>query len=168
MRRPVGNIRVVNASPLITLAKVDRLDLLVSTGQRLVIPLAVAEEILAGPAGDPARRALEHGYGAPFQPIDIDRDILAWSLGAGESSVLTIARAKGALAILDDRSARVAARTLGIRMTGTLGIVIQGVRDGRVGSTVALLRELRAAGLRLQDRAIAEALSRALDEKWEP
>jgi predicted nucleic acid-binding protein len=133
-----------------------------------VVPEAVASEVLAGPAADPARRALENGFGAPFEPAGVDAEVLAWSLGAGETSVLSLARAMSALAILDDRGARVAARVLGVRLTGTLGIVVQAAREGRVGSAAGLIRELRAAGLRLQDQAIAEALARGLGEVWEP
>jgi hypothetical protein len=54
----VGETWVVNASPLITLAKIGRLDLLHFTDQDLLIPAAVAEEILAGPASDPVSVAL--------------------------------------------------------------------------------------------------------------
>lgn len=140
--------------------------MLTSRGQQLIIPEEVAHEVLAGPEGDPARLALESGFGTPFHPVGLDADVLAWSLGAGESSVLALARSLDAMAILDDRNARVAARALRVRLTGTLGIIIQGARD--VGSAAELIRELRAAGLRLQDRAIAEALSRALGETWEP
>ena len=50
----MARVRFVNASPLITLAKVGRLDLLSGPGVQLVIPEAVAEEVLAGPEGDPA------------------------------------------------------------------------------------------------------------------
>jgi hypothetical protein len=158
----------VNASPLITLAKVRRLDLLTGPDHRLLVPQAVADEILAGPVEDPARQALAGGFGAPFEVTAADAEILGWSLGAGESAVLALARAKGGLAILDDRSARVAAQTLGIRLTGTLGLVIQGAREGRVDSAAELLRELKAAGLRLDDKAIAVALARSLGERWEP
>ncbi|MGH8655727.1 MAG: DUF3368 domain-containing protein [Gammaproteobacteria bacterium] len=164
----MDKVRVVNASPLIALAKVGRLDLLTSRGQQLIIPEPVAHEVLAGPEGDPARLALESGFGTPFHPVGLDADVLAWSLGAGESSVLALARSLDAMAILDDRNARVAARALQVRFTGTLGIIIQGAREGHLGSAAELIRELRAAGLRLQDRAVAEALSRALGETWEP
>lgn len=164
----MGDIRVVNASPLITLAKVGRLDLLSSRGQQLVIPSQVADEVLAGPDQDPARLALEGGFGAPFHSIAIDPDVLGWSLGTGESAVLSAARSMRALAILDDHDARIAAGSLGIRLTGTLGIVVQGAREGHVASAGRLVRELRAAGLHLDDRAVAGALARYLDEVWEP
>src|SRR3990172_7192648 len=61
-RQAVGEVRVVKASPLITLAKVGRLDLLTRGGQQLVVPTQVADEVLAGPERDPARLAPEGGF----------------------------------------------------------------------------------------------------------
>ncbi len=58
----MAEIWVSNASPIITLAKVGRLDLF-DLAEQLLIPDAVAQEILAGPADDPARLALERGLG---------------------------------------------------------------------------------------------------------
>ncbi len=52
---------IVNASPLISLAKIGHLDLLRSGDREVLIPSAVAEEILSGPAGDPASVALTAG-----------------------------------------------------------------------------------------------------------
>ena len=164
----MGEVRVVNASPLITLAKVGRLDLLTRGGRQLVVPTQVTDEVLAGPERDPARLALEGGFGAPFHSTAIDPEVLGWSLGAGESAVLSAARSLGAIAILDDQDARTAARALGIRLTGTLGIVIQSAREGHIASAAQLIRELRDAGLRLDNRVVADALSQSLGETWEP
>lgn len=44
---------VINASPIITLAKVGRLDLLEELAPDIGIPLAVVKEIMAGPESDP-------------------------------------------------------------------------------------------------------------------
>src|SRR4029079_9951626 len=69
-RRPFGSSRgrfplkeswVVNASPLITLAKIRRLSLLRTLEREVLIPSAVATELLAGPADDPAAAALQAG-----------------------------------------------------------------------------------------------------------
>ena len=162
----VADIWVVNASPLIALAKVGHVDLLAAPGRSVVVPEAVAEEILRGHADDPARRALEAGL--DVRPAALDPEVLEWSLGAGESAVLSLSRALGALAILDDREARVAARTLGVRFSGTLGIIVQAARAGRIGSAAPLIRALRSAGLYLSDHAVANALRRHLGESWEP
>ncbi|MDQ3773882.1 MAG: DUF3368 domain-containing protein [Pseudomonadota bacterium] len=136
----MAEIWVVNASPLIALAKVGHVDLLATPGRSVIVPEAVAEEILRGHAYDPARRALEAGLGADVRRAAHDPEVVEWSLGAGESAVLSLSRALGALAILDDREARVAARTLGVRFSGTLGIVVQAARAGRIGSAVPLIR----------------------------
>ena len=74
--------RIVNASPLITLAKVGRLDLLEDAGIKLVVPEAVAHEVYRGAPEDPARLVLERGFGAPFAKSPLDPDVLSWSLGA--------------------------------------------------------------------------------------
>src|SRR6266536_2175092 len=51
---PVKNNWVVNASPLILLAKVKHLELLLKLSNTLVIPASVVTEIKTGPADDPA------------------------------------------------------------------------------------------------------------------
>lgn len=58
----MSEIWVVNASPLIVLAKVGRLDVLEGMA-RILVPAAVRAEILAGPVDDLARQALESGWG---------------------------------------------------------------------------------------------------------
>ena len=50
---------VVNASPLIVLAKINQQQLLRQLATELVVPEAVSAEIEAGPAYDPACQFLE-------------------------------------------------------------------------------------------------------------
>jgi predicted nucleic acid-binding protein len=49
---------VCNASPLITLAKANLLELLPKLFDEVCLPAAVEAEIARGPAGDPMRRRL--------------------------------------------------------------------------------------------------------------
>ena len=49
---------MVNASPLILLAKVGQIDLLCNLTEQLVIPASVVQEIEQGPTHDPARQWL--------------------------------------------------------------------------------------------------------------
>jgi predicted nucleic acid-binding protein len=110
---------VADTSPLIVLGKVGRLDLLLEGSKRLVLPLAVADEIRAGPASDPGRIALDAGRRGDPVPVDVLPSVLEWGLGAGESAVLTLAASRGAIAVLDDREARRAAHALGIPAVGS-------------------------------------------------
>ncbi len=81
---------VVNASPLILLSRIDRLDLLTKLADEVVVPEAVREEVLAGAEQNPEVRSLPVRFRvveAPVVPVEIER----WDLGPGESSVLAVA-----------------------------------------------------------------------------
>ncbi|MEX2399258.1 MAG: hypothetical protein WD423_00705 [Rhodothermales bacterium] len=99
---------VVNASPLILLAKVDHIHLLTELMDTLVIPAAVAEEVNAGPDDDPARRWLRE-IGSEYVRATQDEasDVVAWDLGRGETAVLSWAlRHPDWIAVVDDLAAR--------------------------------------------------------------
>ncbi len=49
---------VLNASPIIVLARVGHEHLFEALAVQVVVPQAVVEDIEAGPVGDPARRAI--------------------------------------------------------------------------------------------------------------
>jgi predicted nucleic acid-binding protein len=81
---------VVNASPLILLARVGREDLLRALPRRVVVPRAVASEINAGPPDDPARRVLTRGE---LQIIDTpasSAEVLVWDLTVREALSRTV------------------------------------------------------------------------------
>jgi predicted nucleic acid-binding protein len=150
---------VVNASPLIVLARAGRLDLLLLLGDRIVVPDVVAEEVKAH--SDEAARALaSHAWlvRSPAEPLSAT--IAAWDLGRGESAVLSWAAAHpGCLAVIDDYAARTCAEVLGIPVIGTLGLALRAKIRGRVAAARPLIEELRRAGLYLSDKLIDDALS---------
>lgn len=158
---------VVNSSPLITLAKIDRLDLLAGQGRDLLIPRPVAWEVLQGPESDPARLAIERGFGSRHPETEVLPELVPWSLGRGESAVLSLAREIGATAVVDDRDARVAASALGVRTIGTLGIVLSARRTGQLSLAAPVILQLRDAGLRLSERLVSQALWEAFEETIE-
>jgi predicted nucleic acid-binding protein len=162
----VSDVWVVDASPVIALAKADRLHLLHDLCRELLIPEPVVAEILAGPPSDPARQAIERGWGLPVAPHHIPPG-LVWGLGAGETSVLAVAMdRKPATAVLDDAEARTCAKSLGIEVIGTLGIVLRAKRKLLIPSAADVLKALRTAGFRLDDEVARTALHR-IGETWE-
>jgi predicted nucleic acid-binding protein len=163
----VSNVWVVNASPVIALAKVGRLHLLHDLCQELLVPEAVITEILAGPPSDPARRAVESGWGVRVAVDHIAPDLLEWGLGTGESAVLTVAmERKPATAVLDDAAARTCAKALGIRVIGTLGALLRARKKNAISSVADVLKALQVAGLRLDNNVIRSALE-GIGETWE-
>ena len=125
---------VVNASPLITLARVGHADWLRQLSDEVVVPEAVRTEIEAGPA-DPAQRVLSAGWLAIVPTPPPAPEIVAWGLGAGETAVLALTYAEpGRTAILDDRPARRCAGALGVSVRGTLGLVVMARQRGLTDS----------------------------------
>ncbi|MBU0705475.1 MAG: DUF3368 domain-containing protein [Chloroflexi bacterium] len=157
---------VLNASPLIVLARIGQEHLLQSLADEVVVPHAVIEEIKAGPVGDPAHRAVTGGQ---FLIVDTapSPEILTWDLGTGETAVLSFALAEpGWTAILDDAAARKCARSFGLSLKGTLAVVILAKQRELIPSAADVLRSLLGIGFRLDERVIREALSRTVGEVW--
>jgi predicted nucleic acid-binding protein len=79
----LSEIWIANASPIIVLTQCGYLDLLTKLSSKVVVPQAVVEEIIAGTPSDPARVAIENGWGDRAVPQSIATDLLEWGLGRG-------------------------------------------------------------------------------------
>lgn len=140
---------VFNASPVIVLAKASLLDRLLPLGDHVCIPEAVAREISHGkdPA-DPARCWVARQSSLIHPAAAISPFLMAWDLGAGESAVISLTEAMpGAVAVLDDLAARRCAQAIGLKIIGTLGLVLMAKRAGLIPSASQALDAVVAAGL---------------------
>ena len=151
---------VVNASPLIVLAKAGLLEFLRLAGETVLVPAPVAAELRAH-RNDAGARALSN---TPWLKIVVPpatpQWIAAWDLGAGESSVLAWAYANpGTRAILDDLAGRRCAQTASIHIRGTLGLILLAKQRGKIGAARPEVENLRKAGLYLSDTIINRALA---------
>lgn len=159
---------MVDASPVITLAKAGHLDLLEQLSENLLIPAPVRDEVLHGPPSDPAWQALRRGWGQIVSPGPVPEAVLEWGLGAGESAVLALTLAgPRRTAVLDDAAARACARTLGVRYLGTLAVVLRAKQAGLIESAATVMVALREAGLRIDEGTLRTALER-IGERWPP
>ena len=157
---------VVNASPLICLAKAGFSDLLLKLPDEIIVPSAVLEEIQAGQSGDSAQKALATGK-FPIRNIQVIPEILAWDLGKGESAVISyVFSHPGWIAIIDDRAARKCALSYSIQLKRTLAVVILAKKRGLVASAADIMRSLQASGLRLDSEVIRTALKQTVGEDW--
>jgi len=150
----------VNASPIILLGDIDKLQLLEVLCDTLVIPMEVANEILAGPHKDEAQRWLQdQGASYIHEQSTMDSAVVGWDLGAGETAVLTWARQHSEYeAILDDRAARDCATTLTIPVRGTLGVILLAKREGLIPQVGSLFDALIDVGLRISPEILKIAL----------
>jgi predicted nucleic acid-binding protein len=156
-----------NTSPLLILARIDRLDLL-GDPARVAITRAVLDEIRdkedeATLRVDALVRNAMPVVTPPSSPtVDASR-----SLGPGERSVLYWALDGGAEAVcvLDDAAARAEARRLKLVFTGTLGLMIRAKSEGSIDAVLPLVEQAVGAGLYLTDSVLAAALER-IGESW--
>lgn len=159
---------VLNASPLIVLARIGHDDLFSALADEVVVPEAVATEIRAGPTTDRARQLIERDKFNIVPSSPASAELMAWDLGAGESAVIAYALMQpGWTAILDDELARRCARSFSISMKGTLAVVLLAKQRRIIPSASALLRSLRANGFRISDQVARESLWRTVGEKWD-
>lgn len=157
---------VLDASPLITLGKVSQIALIRRMTSDLVIPEGVVGEVDQGPADDQAKKWIHEGGACLVRrSTEIPPLIRSWDLGLGETEVISWAFLNPAYeAILDDRAARNCASSLGIRVRGTIGIILLAKKDGVLPLIKPLLTQLIDSGSRISPE-LFRAACRLADEE---
>jgi predicted nucleic acid-binding protein len=157
---------VLDASPLILLARIGQERLLHALADEVIIPQPVAIEILAGPDTYPAISAVVSGHFTFADSPKPPDELLAWDLGLGETSVLAHALADSTwTAIVDDGAARRCARSFDIPVKGTLAIVVLAKQRGLISSAAGILKQLVSDGFHTDERVVREVLERSVGEK---
>lgn len=96
--------------------------------------------------------------------------VLRSSLGLGESEVIALAlEHQDVVAVLDDLKARRMARELGVRFTGTAGVLLKAKAAGLIPSVTRALDAMAPSGFRLSDDLRREVIRLAgEDESRQP
>jgi predicted nucleic acid-binding protein len=139
---------ISNTGPLIALAQIDQFDLLRRLFGNLLIPPAVRAEI----QDEISATALAAAAWITIQPVrnTLAAELLRQELDAGESDAILLAQETGAdLILLDDRAATRKARALGLRVIGTLGVLLLGKRARHLSALKPLLDNLRERDFRM-------------------
>jgi len=98
---------VVNASPLIILSRINRLDFLENLASAALIPAAVIAEVGAGLHRDPSAATAQQWAKKRILPnLTLPTTVAAWGLGAGESQVVVHCLGNARIAVLDDQAGR--------------------------------------------------------------
>jgi|SRR5947209_12485244 len=85
---------------------------------------------------------------------------LGHGIGPGEAACLALAKSRGLFLLTDDAAARALALSLGIELSGTLGVLVKLVHRQAISPDLAdeLLTEMRRRGYRSPVRSIQEVL----------
>jgi predicted nucleic acid-binding protein len=120
-------IAVADSSPLIILARLDRIDLLNKLFSRIYISTEVHQEVIVSGAGLPGASEVEKAEWVEVKNLQNQEDLLAarqkYALGLGELSTILLAKEIHATALLDDYNARKLARAEGLEVRGSLGLL---------------------------------------------
>lgn len=154
---------VCNTSPLQYLHQVGLLHLLPALASTVLVPPAVQAELDAGLAGG---IDLPVAAGLPWLTLRAPATTavlgMVTDLGAGEAEVIALALEQPqAVAILDDGVARRVARLVGVKLTGTLGLLLDAKKRGLIGRVDAVLDRLEAHRFRLDPATRALILRQA-------
>ncbi len=157
---------VSNTTPLSCLLKVGAADLLQRLYVTLTIPAEVAAELdQAGSLHQGWRRQLGFIRIAESLADDPVMALLSAEVDRGEAAAIALARRLDSpLLIVDDMAGRRLATRLGLKITGTVGVVLAAAERGFIGDPFALLDDLRTqGGLWLSDAFLAN-----LRSAWQP
>ena len=162
---------VADSTPLIYFAAIGQFDLLRLYFSSVLIPNAVHEEVVrAGTERHGAletRAGVEEGWLTVVDPTNDSRIafLLAQGMTPTDAHVVALAQEQQEyLLIADDTMVRKQAQSLGLPLSGTLGILLNARLDGHLPDLKVMLDQLIAAGFYLQPNGplYKELLQRAL------
>ncbi len=141
---------ISDASCFILLKKIDQLDLLRKIYGSVVTTPTVMSEV----------RFEMPDWVAVRKPANTDlEERLRMVVDRGEASAMVLAlETDDSTLILDDLRARREARSLGIEVTGTLGVILKGKRDGCISAVDPLIQAIRKTNFRLSKEVEEEVL----------
>lgn len=155
---------VSDASPLILLAKIGRLDLLKKLYSEVFIPREVEREVTRQEAS-PITLGFREGW-IKVVEVELFSEVIEVSeklgLHKGEMYALSLALHVDIKEFLaDDKLARIAARILGLKGIGCLGVVMKAYEKGIITRNDATnaIRKLVEVGLWISPEVLGEVLT---------
>ncbi len=146
----MSSVIVSDTSCLILLDKLGKLDLLESLFDKVIITQIIAAEF---------NKPLPSWMHVENIQDNVYQKILQAHIDVGEASALALGlQIEEALLVLDDLKARNYAKRLGLRYTGTLGILIEAKHVGLIKEIRPLLNQIEKTDFRLSEELIRKVL----------
>lgn len=155
---------VVNTGPLIALGTCGQIGLLRLLHPRVVVPEAVVTELERGYVDEASMSVgvLRPEWIEIQSPAHPPSPLLLAYLDEGEAAVISLALELGFLWVLiDERRGRLVARTIGLRVSGSVGVLLKAKREGMLSAVRPCLEAMRSRGIWLSERLVAFALREA-------
>lgn len=156
---------VSNTSPILNLAIIGQLELIPRQFGQVQIPSAVLSELKVQedrPGSKDILAALDVGW-IEVQEVSsqLSVQLLQQVLDQGESEAITLAiDLKADRILLDERDGRKKAKSLGLKVTGVLGILLRAKQAGDLSSLPDAIDALvNTAGFRISPELLAKVLA---------
>lgn len=157
---------VCDTSPLILLAKIDRLELLFRLYSQTAIPISVLDEVRVRPTEETtAIESLVENQAIQIQRVSPQvLESVPADLGAGEREAIALAIETDAnMIVLDDREGRRVARERELSVTGTIGVLVEARARDMIASVRKEMDRLIEAGMWI-DEAFYHRILQEFDE----
>lgn len=159
-------ISISNTTPIISLIKVNKLELLKELFGEVYISKGVFDEIIANYSFNQEAQILKE---CEFiKVINVKNEFavkllqknLGLDLGESESIVL-FDELNGDILFIDERKGRLVAKSMSINIAGTLGILLKAKEKGLLSEFKSTLNKLIEANIRISPRLYEEILNKA-------
>jgi len=151
-------IVVSDSGPLIALAKASLLNLLKELFGEIKVPRAVWVEVVERGRGKPGSEEVARARWIEMRDVSdqLAVEILRREMGPGEAEAIVLARELEAdLVLIDDEKPREVARQLGLKVAGTIAILVKAWRTGLLTrNPVDVALEMRAKGVWISDELL--------------
>jgi predicted nucleic acid-binding protein len=160
---------VVNSTPLIALSLVGRLSLLKVIFDEVVVPASVHDEVVVQGKSRPGAAELEDAgwivVKAPEEKPSLSPMLLG--LDQGEMDVILLAQElKADWVLVDEKLGRIVAEAVGLRVKGTLGVLLTAYRAGLLSRKEAeeAVERLAESPIRVSTRLVMWFKAQLYDE----
>jgi len=151
-------IIVSDTTPIISLMKIEQLDLLEKLFKRVKIPVAVYQELTTNQKFKQEAELIKGKVFIDVVEVEDTKSVSilqrATGLDKGESEAIVLAEEiKANLLLMDERKGRLVAKQMGNQITGTLGVIINAYEENLITAEVTLqcFEQLKNSGIRISD-----------------
>ena len=149
---------ISNTTPILSLLKIGKLNLLKELYSHIIIPQAVYEEIEMGREKPFYKNLLQYEWIEVVKVADSNALSFFVDLDRGEAEVLVLAKEMDAdLIIMDELMGRRFVQQLGLKLTGTVGVLLKAKELGLIASVTDLLTELIQKGTWISPKLMIKA-----------
>lgn len=156
---------ISDTTPIISLIKINHLDLLEKLFGEVLIPEAVYRELTTNALFENEAIIVKASAFLKTSAVQNRKSLqllqAASGLDDGESEAIILAdELKSDVLIMDERKGRKVAQKLGIKITGTVGVLLQAYSETMISSDEikAYLDRLKNSNIRLSESLIQKAL----------